>query len=194
MNSTITGNTEASFGALGIEGDLSLNQVTLTNNTSLGQAEDNSASSGRGNVGAFAVEGDAANVAAFTFTSRNSVVAQPVGAVNCTSFDTPATDDGYNFSDDDSCGFTNPTSNVKTPNDPVLGALANNGGPTQTLLPLAGSPLLDAIPPASCGATVDQRDITRPQGTGCEIGAVEVEVAVVPTPAPATVVTPKFTG
>ena len=82
---------------------------------------------------------------------------------------------------------------MKTPNDPVLGALANNGGPTQTLLPLTGSPLLDAIPPASCGAAVDQRGITRPQGTGCDIGAVEVEV-VTPAPAQAAVVTPKFTG
>ena len=194
VNSTITGNTEASFGAIAVEGELSLNQVTLTNNTSRGQQSETKSSSNRGNVGAFAVDGDAANVAAFTFTSRNSVVAQPVGAANCTEFETPATDGGYNFSDDTSCGFTDPTSNVKTPNDPVLGALANNGGPTQTLLPLTGSPLLDAIPPASCGADVDQRGITRPQGAGCDIGAVEVEV-VAPTPAPAAVViTPKFTG
>ena len=125
------------------------------------------------------------------FVAANSVVAQPQGAVNCVEFDVATNDVGYNFSDDTSCGFTNPTSNVKTPNDPVLGALANNGGPTQTLLPLAGSPLLDAIPPASCGAAVDQRGITRPQGTGCDIGAVEVEVV---TPAPAAIVTPKFTG
>jgi hypothetical protein len=88
-------------------------------------------------------------------------------------------------------GFTAPTSNVKTPNDPVLGALADNGGPTQTLLPLTGSPLLDAIPPAACGATVDQRGVTRPQGPGCDIGAVEVEVVA---PSPAVIVTPKFTG
>ena len=133
-------------------------------------------------------------MATFAFTyARNSVVAQPVGAVNCTSFDTPATDGGYNFSDDDSCGFTAATSNVKTPNDPVLGALANNGGPTQTLLPLTGRPLLDAIPPCVLRCRHQPAGgITRPQGTGCDIGAVEVEVV---TPAPAAVViTPKFTG
>jgi hypothetical protein len=31
----------------------------------------------------------------------------------------------------------------------MLGALANNGGPTQTRLPLTGSPLIDAIPNAA---------------------------------------------
>jgi predicted outer membrane repeat protein len=195
VNSTITRNTEGAFGALGVEGAVTLNQVTMTHNTSQGQVESGGAASGRGgNVGALAVEGDAANIAALELSSRNSVVAQPVGAANCTQFDTPTTDGGYNFSDDDSCGFTASTSNVKTPNDPMLGTLADNGGPTETLLPLTGSPLLDAIPPASCGANVDQRGITRPQGTGCDIGAVEVVVEAPPTPAAAVVITPKFTG
>jgi hypothetical protein len=189
-NSTITGNTEGAFGAVTVQGALGFNHVTMTDNTSEGADEIKSASA-RGGVGSLAIEGDAANVVALGFVSANSVVAQPQGAANCVDFAVDTSDIGYNFSDDDSCGFTNPTSNVKTPNDPVLGALANNGGPTQTLLPLTGSPLLDAIPPASCGAAVDQRGITRPQGTGCDIGAVEVEVV---TPAPAAVVTPKFTG
>lgn len=196
VNSTITGNTEGAFGAVSVEGAVSLNQVTLINNTSLGQAqsEPTAANARGGSVGALAVTGDAASVAAFTFASRNSVVAQPHGAQNCTSFDSPTDDGGYNFSDDDSCGFAAATDNVKTPNDPVLGPLANNGGPTETLLPLTGSPLLDAIPPASCGSNVDQRGVTRPQGSGCDIGAVEVEVVAPPTPAPPVVIAPKFTG
>jgi len=190
-NSTITGNTEGSFGAVTVHGAVTFNHVTMTKNTSAGVEPEAASSSSRNRVDASAIEGDAANIAAHTFSSANSVVAQPQGALNCVAFDAPATDGGYNFSDDASCGFTNPTSNVKSPNDPVLGALANNGGPTETLLPLAGSPLLDAIPPAVCGASVDQRGVTRPQGTGCDVGAVEVEVAA---PAPAAVVTPKFTG
>jgi hypothetical protein len=49
--------------------------------------------------------------------------------------------------------------------------------------------LIDAIPIADCGAmqgiSTDERGVTRPQGPGCDIGAVEVSVIVV---------TPKFTG
>ncbi len=56
----------------------------------------------------------------------------------------------------------------------MVGPLANNGGPTLTNLPLGGSPAIDAADPAACPAT-DQRGIARPQGAGCDAGAVEVE-------------------
>jgi hypothetical protein len=61
------------------------------------------------------------------------------------------------------------------------------------MLPQSASPLLDAIPIPDCqtgpaaGVAVDQRGISRPQGPGCEIGSVEIEVAV-----PA--IEPTFTG
>jgi hypothetical protein len=45
--------------------------------------------------------------------------------------------------------------------DPLLGPLANNGGPTQTLALLAGSPCLGAGTSAGAPAT-DQRGVTRP--------------------------------
>ena len=105
---------------------------------------------------------------------------------------------GYNFSDDATCKFTAPTDRMSA-GDPKLGPLASNGGPTQSQLPLAGSPLLDAIPAAACPSdvTTDQRGVARPQAGFCDIGSVEVEV---PTPAPLTpvvtplVVSPRFTG
>lgn len=56
-----------------------------------------------------------------------------------------------------------------------------------------GSALIDAIPVASCqadgaaGITTDERGVARPQGPGCDIGAVEVAVSAV-------VVQPRFTG
>jgi hypothetical protein len=155
----------------------------------------------------------AANVFAGNLTSFGTVITHPLFQAatptaaaqvveNCWVDTT--TSEGYNFSDDDSCGFTDSTDDVATGNDPSLGALADNGGPTQTMLPLVGSPLLNAIPPASCVVDVDQRGVTRPQGTGCDIGAVEVEViAPTPTPTPtpgpsplpdAVIITPKFTG
>lgn len=58
------------------------------------------------------------------------------------------------------------------PLDPKLGALASNGGPTRTHMPLAGSPAIDHGDPASCPAA-DQRGIPRPYGAACDIGAAE---------------------
>lgn len=60
----------------------------------------------------------------------------------------------------------------------VLGALADNGGPTLTHALLAGSP---AINTSACtdhdgaAVTTDQRGVTRPQGAGCDKGAYEFE-------------------
>ena len=59
----------------------------------------------------------------------------------------------------------------------AIGPLANNGGPTLTHLPVAGSPLLDAgnnalIP---VGVTTDQRGQPRIQFGKVDIGAVEVD-------------------
>ena len=65
--------------------------------------------------------------------------------------------------------------------NPGLGPLADNGGPTLTMALGAGSPAIDRIPPTGfdCPAT-DQRGITRPQGSACDLGAFEL----VPPPAP----------
>ncbi|WP_431777844.1 IPTL-CTERM sorting domain-containing protein [Ottowia caeni] len=64
--------------------------------------------------------------------------------------------------------------------DPMLGALANNGGTTMTMLPQTGSPAIDAV--ACIGLTPDQRLVARPLGALCDIGAVEVRVAPPPPP------------
>jgi hypothetical protein len=41
----------------------------------------------------------------------------------------------------------------------------------------AGSPARDAIPAEECATSYDQRGTPRPQGAGCDIGAVEIEPA-----------------
>ena len=59
--------------------------------------------------------------------------------------------------------------------------LADNGGPTQTIALVAGSPALDAG--TSTGApSTDQRGVARPQGAGFDIGAFELEVRAVNAP------------
>jgi len=59
--------------------------------------------------------------------------------------------------------------------NPLLGALANNRGLTQTMLPAGGSPAVDAGNATGCPSS-DQRGIVRPQGAACDIGAVETYV------------------
>ncbi len=129
-------------------------------------------------------------------TSFGSVVALGNGGANCVLTGPPTISNGWNWSNDTSCGFTNTASgDHQGPGDPLLGAAANNGGPGPTQLPQVGSPLIDAIPNASCqadgasGITTDERGLPRPDSASpnCDIGAVEVQ----PT---ALVVTAAFTG
>jgi fibronectin-binding autotransporter adhesin len=56
---------------------------------------------------------------------------------------------------------------------PKLGALAANGGPTETIALLAGSPSLNAVPTSACLVPTDQRGVHRPQGPRCDSGAYE---------------------
>jgi len=63
------------------------------------------------------------------------------------------------------------TGNI-TGQDPLLGPLGNNGGATPNMPLLVGSPAINAGTLADCPAT-DQRGVTRPQGTACDIGAFE---------------------
>ena len=63
---------------------------------------------------------------------------------------------------------------------PLLAPLGNYGGPTQTIALLPGSPAIDAGDDTACASTgptgvnnKDQRGVTRPVGTHCDIGAFE---------------------
>ncbi|HVN53896.1 MAG TPA: choice-of-anchor Q domain-containing protein [Anaerolineaceae bacterium] len=61
--------------------------------------------------------------------------------------------------------------------DPLLGPLASNGGPVQTMALTSGSPAIDAGNTATCAA-IDARGVSRPQGLACDMGAYEFETAV----------------
>ncbi|MFC2077441.1 choice-of-anchor Q domain-containing protein [Candidatus Bipolaricaulota bacterium] len=93
--------------------------------------------------------------------------------------------DGYNLIGDGTgmTGTSFPSDKIgstASPVDPLLGPLADNGGPTLTHALLVGSSALDAIPQPFNGApSTDQRGLTRPWPTGglCDIGAVEMQLA-----------------
>ena len=197
-NSTVTDNTSG-YGAIASEDDITLAYDTITDNAlfELGPVSVSSAyGDGDLTVGEARVQGPSVGAAVTLntdLTSFATVITGSAGGPNCLVGGSTDTD-GYNFADDTSCGFTDTANgDSEAPgNDPMLGGLAANGGPTETQLPAATSPLLDRIPMAACqtgpaaGVTTDQRGVTRPQGIGCDIGAVEVEVAVA--------LEPNFTG
>jgi hypothetical protein len=209
MNSTVSGNTAPGGvgGGIFASGNVSLTNSTVSGNTALaagGGIDGGSVSlvyaTVVGNSAPAGANIDAPVGGGPTLTSFGSVVALRLGGgANCVGV---TTSNGYNWDDDGSCGFGAGPGDHSNGGNPLLGALANNGGPTQTRLPLAGSGLIDAIPNAACqldgatGIATDQRSLPRPfpAGGACDIGAVEVQ-APAPAPAPAPVViTPKFTG
>ena len=138
--------------------------VTISNSTFSG----NSADSGQGG-GLFTFYGEV-NIG-------GSIVAENTGG-DCSNVDLgfgSYTDQGYNLTSDSSCGLAG-TGSVQNTN-PKLGPLASNGGRTQTMALLKGSPASDYIPLSSslCPAT-DQRGHKRPdspQESACDIGAYE---------------------
>jgi hypothetical protein len=98
-------------------------------------------------------------------TLSNTIVANQTSGADCSG---PINSSGYNLSSDASCGFTG-TGDKQSVN-PLLVALANNGGPTLTMALLAGSPAIDT---GSCVNATDQRGNARPNGATCDIGAFE---------------------
>jgi hypothetical protein len=113
-----------------------------------------------------------------TFALRNSLVSYGVG-VNWTNGSAMVwpnasgtiTDGGFNISSDGSCNFMSGASFNFT--DPKLGPLANNGGPTLTMRPLADSPAID-FGTADGAPPFDQRGARRPSGGGVDMGAFEI--------------------
>lgn len=196
VNSTVTGVTGWAVAA-GV--DLTLVYSTVTGN---GQVPDLGACAvascglavGASGAAPLAVDSDAQLLALGVLEAFGSVVAQNlVGGPNCVVGSTAST--GYNLADDTSCGLTGTGDRQVVGIDPRLGVLGANGGLGPTRIPLADSPLLDAIPAAACqsgpaaGIVTDERGLPRPALGGCDIGAVEVQ----PEP-PAPLPEPRFTG
>ena len=105
---------------------------------------------------------------------RNTIAANN-GNFNCDGI--RPTNGGYNIDDGSSCNWGSVNGSMSNTN-PLLGALTDNGGLTQTMALWAASPAIDRIPNAGgCGVgiTADQRGFSRPHPPGglCDIGAYE---------------------
>ncbi|GEA85921.1 hypothetical protein GCM10009774_01410 [Cellulomonas gelida] len=108
--------------------------------------------------------------------SFGSVVGAAAGGGADCAIAGATTSAGYNVGGDASCAFVGGPGDQSNVGDVQLGTLADNGGPTQTRLPLGTSPVAGAVPAAACTVfAVDQRGVTRPTGIDCEAGAVEIE-------------------
>jgi cysteine-rich repeat protein len=110
-------------------------------------------------------------------TMRNSLLAENTSTTgngpDCDGF---IVSEGYNLLSNatDCSGVTDGTKHDHVGDDPLLDPLGlkNNGGPTRTIALLAGSPAINAGDDGSC-KPLDQRGLSRPQGTHCDIGAYE---------------------
>jgi CSLREA domain-containing protein len=104
-------------------------------------------------------------------TVGNTIIANSTAGGNCVG---AITNGGNNLDDGATCGWGATNGSLSNTN-PLLGALGNNGGPTQTMALLAGSPAINGVifnAPNGC-PTTDQRGYTR---SGLrDIGAYEYD-------------------
>jgi predicted outer membrane repeat protein len=153
-NSTFSGNSATSGG-----GVWSSRTQTITNSTFSGNIATDSGSNG----GAVWQDAETLNIA-------NNIMANSVSGDDCHSTSSVAINLNNLIEQSTHCGGS---LNV----DPNLGALADNGGPTQTFALLANSPAIDAGDDTTCAAApvsnLDQRGTARPNGGHCDIGAYE---------------------
>ena len=111
------------------------------------------------------------------WVSLSHTIIADSGGANCVAYHDPVTSLGHNLDSADTCSFDVGLGDL-VDTDPLLGPLRDNGGPTLTRAPLAGSAVIDAGA-TDCGLAVDQRGTPRPvdgNGNGvplCDIGAVE---------------------
>ncbi len=196
-NCTVSGNNAQNAEAGGIynNGTLTMLNTTVTGNT---VAYDLAFASGVFNIGpAMSVKNSIiagngygeALVADERAEARNRQIAVP----NIFNSGT-LTSQGYNIAGDDAGSNFTETGDMVNDN-PLLGALADNGGPTMTHLPQAGSPAIDAGTNTGAPAA-DQRGQSRPQdgdgdGTAtCDIGSVEIPGQEQPQPPTEPIQTP----
>ena len=198
-SSTFTGNfSSAAGGGLANQtGTVTLKNATVSGNTASGLGGALSNNGGTINISSSTIASNltgpgsngAVNNSSSVINVANSIIADNDAGGVGSEIAGVITSGGYNLIENTPNGTI---TGVSTGNilgqDPLLGALANNGGPTHTSALLAGSPAVDAG--NSSGATSDQRGSTRPAdfpgipnaSDGADIGAFEVQTAPVSGP------------
>jgi hypothetical protein len=173
-NSTFTGNSATIGGGLSIAdgGPAAL----LTHLTIVGNSARGNPSGPFGGGGIFLF--DKATTLANCIVARNT---SPTGPDIHNSNSSPVTSGGGNLIGD-STGLTwtplatDRAGTAIAPIDPRLAPLASNGGLTQTMAPLCGSPALNAAL-FIAGLLTDQRGLPRSAGGAPDIGAYEAQAA-----------------
>jgi CSLREA domain-containing protein len=131
----------------------------------------------------------ASNDASPLVTLARSIVAGNTGAAQCAvAGSITLGSGGANMATDNSCA---PIAADFPNTDPQVGPLAANGGPTMTQALPPGSPAIDKVDLRTCATAspTDQRGLSRPRGTACDIGAYEFDGLSSITP-PSCVPTP----
>ncbi|MTA18546.1 MAG: hypothetical protein F2561_04500, partial [Actinobacteria bacterium] len=145
-NSTITGNAAAIAGggvAVGRDFSLHLNQSTISANSAAGIYLND----GGGGISIY----DELSVVTMSGTIVSGNTSTVVGAADFGLYQYDGSETGSFTATNSIIGevdsriTVNGTNNVSSTN-PMLGALANNGGPTKTMALLTGSPAIDAGP------------------------------------------------
>jgi hypothetical protein len=179
---TVSGNYAVRVFEIGSGAKLTLNNLTVANGSAAGGAGilnqgtltvTNSTLSGNSANGAGGYNGGGIVSFGPSTTFQNTIVANSPSGGDCYG---TINEGGHNLDSDGSCGFDT-ANNSLSGVDPMLGDLADNGGPTKTHALLEGSPAIDKGDPF--GATTDQRGVARPQGAASDIGAFEFESTVI---------------
>jgi predicted outer membrane repeat protein len=170
LNSTFAGNNGTTDGgAISADDNTSLGPVAIVQTT---LANNTSASGGGIFVAQPGVSIDRSLIA------QNTAGAGP----DCFTAATSINSLGFNFlSSIAGCTLSGTTGNNTVNATPLLGALANNGGPTQTVAIQDESPVIDTGGP-TCATGTDQRGVARPIGAACDPGAFEAPLPVTFTP------------
>lgn len=190
-DSTLTGNSTGAGGndtgggtggAGGRGAAIGVGEFTTLDLTHLTIAANTTGNGGTGGTAGARSDGGAIGIYSpfkpSTVTAKNSILATNVPAT-CAVSNATLADGGHNLVFGTQCADITALSTA----DPLLGALADNGGPTKTMALGAGSPALDVVPSTAAGCTAaDQRGTTRPQGKGCDAGAFEVFMPPPPPP------------